>query len=297
MADYTIRVESDSSRAERDLKRIEESARKLEQGFKVNIQFPSIQDSIAGIEKLGRAIQTTYGIARNIPVIGQRFQDVEEILYRLSNIVGTLGKSIELATKASPVNILGLAFNSAADAAFGLSERLSRIGFVIFGLTQSIDILKAAYGKFFNETIGREVQLQQALLRTKTTLISTADVAVNGKRITDPFQAIVALGKPIEDTIESIRTRSLDIAGTTSEAIVQTFGIVASQIGQIGGNLKDAENLAISFAAALGTIGLSDPAYASQEIGSILRGDIDNNSILARSLGLTNDQIAKAKKS
>lgn len=296
MADYTIRIESDSSKAERDIKRIEESARRLEQGFKVNIQFPSLQDTITGVEKLGRAIQVTYGIARNIPLVGDRLRDVEEILIKISNIATTVGKAISLATKATPVNILSTAFNAAADSAFTLSERLSRVGFVIFGLTQSVDILRAAYGKFFNETIGREVQLQQALLRTKTTLISTADVAVNGKRITDPFQAIIALGKPIEETIESIRTRSLDIAGTTSEAIVQTFGIVSSQIGQIGGNLKDAENLAISFAAALGTIGLSDPAYASQEIGSILRGDIDNNSILARSLSISNQDIAKAKK-
>ena len=51
------------------------------------------------------------------------------------------------------------------------------------------------------------------------------------------------------------------------------------------------------FAAALGTIGLSNPMYATQEIRSILTGNIDQNSVLARSLGITNEDIQKAKAS
>ena len=70
--------------------------------------------------------------------------------------------------------------------------------------------------------------------------------------------------------------------------------MVASQVGQIGGGLKEAEDLAINFAAALGTFGI--PLYqARQEIGSILRGDITTDSYLAKALGITNEDIAKAK--
>ena len=70
--------------------------------------------------------------------------------------------------------------------------------------------------------------------------------------------------------------------------------MVASQISQINGNLQDAEDLAIQFAAALGTFGI--PLYqARQEIGSILRGDITIDSYLAKALGITNEDIARAK--
>jgi hypothetical protein len=80
----------------------------------------------------------------------------------------------------------------------------------------------------------------------------------------------------------------------TSDEVIQVFSIVSSQIGNIGGSLKDAEDLAIKFSAALGTFGI--PLYqAQQEIGSIFRGDITADSYLARSLGITNADITRAK--
>ena len=39
---------------------------------------------------------------------------------------------------------------------------------------------------------------------------------------------------------------SLDLAGVTSGEVIEVFGIVASQAGQIGASLEDAEDLALS---------------------------------------------------
>ena len=297
MADYTIRVEAQTREADEKLKRLDRNLNDVERSRKINLQLPSLQDAIDGVESLGKALNTTYSVARNLPVVGGRIQDVETVLGKVGKTGEYVAKSFELIKAASPGQILTTSFRGATGAIDGVARSTASLGYTVFGVTQSVSVLRQAFGGFFDETIGREVRLQEALLRTKTTLVSTADVAANGKRITDPYQAIVALKGPINQTIESIRARSLDIAGTTSDAIVQVFGVVASQIASVGGSLKDAEDLAISFSAALGTMGLSDPMYATQEIRSILTGNIDQNSVLARSLGLTNEEVQKAKTS
>lgn len=297
MADYTIAIQLDSNNAEDKARKIDRQLDQLARPRNIEIRLPSFSGVVNDLKALGDGIATTYKIARNTPIIGNHIRDVED----LGNIAVDTGKKVVgafgLITKATPGNILAGSFQLASKAADSTVKSVASIGFAVFGVTQSVNLLKGAFGSLFNETVGREIRLQEALLRTKTTLVSTADVAAAGKRITDPYQAILKLSKPVEDSIESIRLRSLEIAGTTSEAIIQVFSIVSSQVGNFGGTLKDAEDLAISFSAALGTLGLSDPYYATQEVRSILTGTIDQNSMLARSIGLTNEDITKAKAS
>lgn len=297
MADYTIRIVAETKEADDKVNKLDRRLSSVSQDRKINISIPSINETIAGVKQLGTALNTTYKIARQMPVIGGRIQDIEDLGDIASKTGEKVVKAYKLIAGATPGNLLGTSISASVSGVDNLAKATANLGYTVFGVTQSVNILKSAFGAFFTDTIGREIQLQEALLRTKTTLVSTADVAVNGKRITEPYEAILKLNKPINDTIDSIRQRSLEIAGTTSEAIVQVFGVVASQIGNIGGGLKDAEDLAITFSAALGTLGLSDPMYATQEIRSILTGTIDQNSILARSLGLTNEEVTKAKNS
>lgn len=295
MADYTIRVEADTRDSEEKVNRLDKRLNDVERTRKIDIHLPSLQESIDGVKSLGEAIKTAFNVAKMLP--GNPINDLEDV----GDAVGVVAKKVvdaaSLISKATPTNILGNSFSAASEGAVLLSKNIASLGYQVFGITQSVNILKSAFGGFFDETIGREIKLQETLLRTKTTLVSTADVAVNGKRLTDPYQAILKLEGPVNRAVDNIRTRSLEIAGTTSDAIIQTFGVVAGQIGSIGGSIKDAEDLALSFAGALGTLGLSDPMYATQEIRSILTGNIDQNSVLARSLGLTNEDVARAKKS
>ena len=297
MADYTVRVVAETKEADDKVKKLDKDLSSLEKERKIHFEIPSLSETIENVKALGSTLQTTYKIARNVPVIGPRIQDVEE----LGDIAATTGQKIartfQIIASATPGKILTTSFAASTAAANELAQRISHLGFALFGITEAVGVVKAAFGGMFEDTIGREIKLRESILRTKTTLASTADVVRNGKVIADPFQAIAALDGPINKTIESIRTRSLSIAGTTSDAIIQVFGTVATSISSVGGSLKDAEDLAISFSAALGTMGLSDPYYAVQEIRSIMTGNIDNNSILARSLGLTNEEVAKAKSS
>lgn len=297
MADYTVRIVAETEEADKKVKKLDREVTRVTEDRKLNIAFPSFDDVIQSIQTLGRVLKQTWEIAGKLPILGGRINDIQEVGDIALATLGKIKSALLAIPKLTPGNILQGAFTGAVRGADELSKRVANLGFTIFGVTQSIGVLKGAFGSFFNDTIGREIRLQESLLRTKTTLASTADVAINGKRIADPLEAIVKLEKPIEEALQNIRVRSLDIAGTTSDAIVQVFGVVASQIGNIGGGLKEAEDLAITFSAALGTLGLSDPNYATQEIRSILTGTIDQNSVLARSLGLTNEEVSKAKSS
>ena len=165
------------------------------------------------------------------------------------------------------------------------------------GITQSVNLVKEAFGAMFDDTVGREIRLREQILQTSITLASTNRVLLKGVDIEDPTAKLKALEKPIEASIDRLRTKSLEIAGTTSEALISTFSIVSSQIGRFGGTLKDAEDLAAKFAGALGTLGMSDPGYARQEIGSLLMGNIGPDSVLAKTLGITNADIEQAKRS
>ena len=190
--------------------------------------------------------------------------------------------------------MLGVAFKSAAAGAGILVGEVAKIGFALYGLNEVIGVLRAAWGSFFRETIGREVELRDTILRTRASLASANKVIVNGQEITDPYEKILKLAGPVEQAINSITERSIELAGVTSGEVINMFNMVAANIGRIGGTLKDAEDLAFAFAAGMGTLGM--PGYmAPQEINSILGGYIDRNSRLAQALQISNEDIQKAR--
>ena len=297
MADYTIDIRARVEEAQRKVARLDKQLDELQSKADFKINFPNLEQVAAGFRLVGKGLQLVWKYGDRLPLIGDRIGDIKDISELLNNSLERTVNTLKQIPKVLPTTVLTTGFGLAASSADQLARATANVGYTIFGLKQSIDIVRQAFNGFFNETIGRQARLEESLLRTRTTLVSTADVAVNGIRLTDPYKALMALEGPIDKTIENIRRRSLEIAGTTSDAIVQTFGVVASQIGNVGGDLKDAEDLAISFAGALGTMGLSNPMYATQEIRSILTGTIDQNSVLARALGLTNEEVQKAKTS
>jgi len=177
-------------------------------------------------------------------------------------------------------------------------DNLARIGLAIQGVQLLVGPLAAAWSAAFDAIIGQNIRLEQTILSTQTTLASTGRVIdqATGFELTDPLQKIQALEGGVRQAIDNIRIRSLDLAGVTSQQIIEIFGVVATSISQVNGTLKDAEDLAISFTAALGTLGI--PFFqARQEIGSILGGYITEDSLLAKRLQISNQDIAKAKSS
>lgn len=299
MADFQLKVTAETQGAEKDLKRLGVSAdsatkeRKLRIDVKeINKSFKDVQSNIKEAEN---TIKTFYRISKNIPGIGERVKEFESLAKGAANVAKNAPASAAaLRENAKAGSILSNSFEAASTSASALINNLAKAGFALFAVKQAVGLVQGAFSGFFDETIGREIKLRETILKTQTTLASTNKVFRNGKEITDPYEKIVALTGEVAKRIDSIRERSIALAGVTSNDVIEVFGIVAGQIGQIGGGLKEAEDLAINFAAALGTFGI--PLYqARQEIGSILRGDITMDSYLAKSLGITNEDIAKAK--
>ena len=297
MADFKVKVIAETQDAEQQLRGIEKVADKATKERDIKISIPNYTDVTKNFRELNKDINNAansvkqfYQVASKLPV--GPIAEINQLGGQLTKVAKTAAETGKSVGDAG--DILKSTFDTANRAAESLVSRLTRIAVSLYVIKEAAGIVQSAFGGMFNETIGREIKLRETILKTQTTLASTNKVFKNGKEITDPYQKIVSLTGAVRKNIDSIRERSIALAGVTSGEVIEVFGMVSSQVGQIGGGLKEAEDLAINFAAALGTFGI--PLYqARQEIGSILRGDITTDSYLAKALGITNDDINKAK--
>lgn len=296
MAEYTVDINVNDSEANRKLKEVTKNA--AQAGKPVNIEFkvPNLQQTVDGLNSVGKALEFSLNVAKGIPAISDQLYAIQEVSKGVTSGVQKLGTVLQdVIYYSNPKNGLVDTLTTAVEKTGTLIDSTARLGFTIFGVTQSVNVLGAAFGGLFQDTIGREIKLRDTLLSVNTTLAGTNKIIANGTVVKDVTKQIELLEGPVRKSIDNLRVKSLDIAGTTSEAVIQTFQVVASNIGTFGGSLKDAENLAAKFAGALGTLGMSDPMYARQEITSILQGNIDQNSVLAKTIGITGPDIQKAK--
>lgn len=297
MADFQLKVTAETQDAERKLQQVDKVATEATRDRPIKVEIPNYSqlsknfgDLKKDINEAANTVKQFYRVAGQLPV--GPVKEINEMASQLKNVASAANDTRKNVGDAGDV-IRGT-LEGAGKAAESLVGRLTRVAFSLYVVNQAVQAVNEAFAGMFKATIGREIQLRETILKTQTTLASTNKVFRNGKEITDPYQKIVSLTGEIGKRIDSIRERSIALAGVTSNDVIEVFGIVASQIGQVGGGLKEAEDLAINFAAALGTFGI--PLYqARQEIGSILRGDITMDSYLAKSLGITNKDIADAK--
>ena len=210
-----------------------------------------------------------------------------------SNQVSPVLRSIqeELLGLRQPLQVFDLFRSSFGGITSSIVQATTTIGF--FG--QGMSTLRGLVSNGpFRLLIGQTVELQGQLLSVASTMAATSKIISNGFEIKDPTQAILALNQPINDQIRQLRIDSIDLVGVTSKQLIPVFQQVAQGATPIGATLSDARSLTIDFAAALGT--LQVPLFQSrQEIQSIFLGTIDMNSILAKSLGITNTMVAKWK--
>ena len=297
MADFKLKVSAETQEAQKNVEKLSKAVEETTKDRQIKIEIPNYSavsknftDLKKDITSATNTISQFYRVAGQIP--GTPVQTLNEMGQNLKSVAKAANEAKQSTGSAGEV--ISGTLNTAGKAAESLVRRLTTIAFSLYVINEAAQAVQQAFGGMFNETLGREIKLRETILKTQTTLASTNKVFKDGKEITDPYQKIIQLTGAVRKNIDSIRERSIALAGVTSNEVIEVFGIVAAQVGQIGGGLKEAEDLAINFAAALGTFGI--PLYqARQEIGSILRGDITMDSYLAKSLGITNEDIAKAK--
>jgi hypothetical protein len=299
VSDFRLNVIAETQAAERKLQQVDKAADKATRYRAIKIDLGELNKTFTTLERnftqTAKRVKQAYTVSKYIPGLSEQVNKAEEYTKATVNTVKAQYKIGQNLTKnAQAAGIFTNTLNAASKSSGAVLDNLAKVGLATFALKEAVGVVQAAWNGFFNNTIGREIKLRETILKTQTTLASTNRVFAGGKEITDPYQKIVSLTGAVAERIDSIRERSIALAGVTSNDVIEVFGLVAAQVGQIGGGLKEAEDLAINFAAALGTFGI--PLYqAQQEIGSILRGDITTDSYLAKALGITNEDIARAK--
>ena len=299
MANYSVKVTADTKAAAKSLSGLDKQIDKVTKTRQLSLNLPNykqFKSQIDGIQDAAEGaannVKLFYQVARNAPIAGDKLRVIEDGIEAIGTTAAKTSKVI--SENNSTTKVMGNVTTATTRKVGDMLGSLAKLTIVLYGVREATTMVTAAFGGMFKETVGRAAKFQETLLKTKTTLASTNRVFLDGVQVTDPLEKINALSGEIDERVESIRQRSIDLAGVTSNDVVEVFGMVASQISQINGDLKQAEDLAIQFSAALGTFGI--PLYqARQEIGSILRGDVTVDSYLAKALGITNEEIQKAK--
>lgn len=245
----------------------------------------------------------TTGFGRSLlsnlaPVVDQVDSFVLDIVSRVESIPAQLTKPLESVSQASgflsglsePAEIFGLLQTGAA----GVANGLQAIGQQFYFVDNAVQALQQVASKPYEFFIAQNVKLQEQLLATQSTLAATNTIIQGGQKVSDPTQAIQALEGSVESAIGRLRKGSLELVNVTSKDLIDSFQIVAGQSANIGASLDESADLTLSFGAALGTLGVPI-SQSRQEIQSILAGTIDQNSVVAKSLGITNQQVQTYK--
>lgn len=205
---------------------------------------------------------------------------------------------------ASGINVIFSITDLASPALANVRSEMSRVASgitqastALFFWSEAFGQIQAASSQFYDLFIGQNERTRQQILATQSSLAAVQDVYMNGVKLTDPTAAIQAFEVPIRKSLNQIALDSLELVGVTSGQLTDLFQValtnatkITAQSKEFADPIKAAERLTISFAGAFGALGIP-LEQASQEMGSILTAQIDSNSVLAKGLGITNQQV------
>lgn len=249
------------------------------------------------------------GIAAQIaPVIDQVDSFILGTVEKLKAIPEKLTQPIDAVSNGA-FGIAGLGeptelFNAIQSGAGQAFSAIASVGEQITFFSSGLDTLRSVIANGpFELLIGQNIKLREQILSTQASLVSTNKVVdgftggaeVKSKTNPDDNAANLkaqfdAVEGPIKRAIDDIRKGSLELSGVTSGQLIDTFNIIATQAGSIGLSLKQSSDLTLSMAAAFSTLGVP-LEQARQEINSILQGQITSDSVVGKSLGITNEQV------
>ena len=283
-----------------------------------NIEFPSIptEDVAALAEALGLSAEAaqTLQAELNLPSDAieevvrslKQFDDVDlpvdEQFEQLNSRLGITREQFDRLRSAVDQTSggiqggLGRLFNSVAQVAFGFNQ-----------ITQAVQTLASTARPAYEYLIGANEKLNQQMLQSAATIVATSKVENAGGKL-DNLDAIRALQPKLKASIKEVELATMSLVGVTSQQTSEVFNVILANTGQLNGQLKSAATQAEKFkdpldaaaklapglVATLGTIGLP-MAQAAQEVGSLLKGEIDQSAQVAKSLGITRQMIESWK--
>lgn len=127
----------------------------------------------------------------------------------------------------SPITLIFTALDQTSGAVKNVVAGATSISFAYNNIQETIQSLQAKGAQAYQKLIGQNVELQQQLLSTQASLVSTNKVVSQGLEVTDPTKAIKALTEPVNEAIAQMRKGSLELVGVTSAELVPLFQITA----------------------------------------------------------------------
>jgi hypothetical protein len=273
-----------------------------------------IADEAPGIAQLANAFGITGNAARRLMTdIGKTPEEILEIAESL--------KAMRSAGASSAEQILGLSarFGLTADQARRLqasirgtfdneNTRISQFGdgvgalaFKFNNVITAIQSLAAAAKPAYDLLIGSNEKLNAQLLSSQTNLASSTRISQGGQDITDPIAKIQATQPALKAALKQVEEDTRSLVGVTSSQVNELFQITLTNAASLNNQSKQfpdpiaaATSLTKGWAASLKVIGIPLD-QARQEINSIVKGQVDQNSLLAKNLNISNEQVNKWK--
>ena len=185
---------------------------------------------------------------------------------------------------------------------FGQSGK--SLGDVAFGFNNIIGAvlnLKAALAPAYDLLIGQNERLNQQLLSSQANIAATSRLFKDGVEITDPTEKVQASQESLKAALAELERKTVDLVGVTSAQVNEVFQITLQNAADLTGqsvefsdSISASTELTRGLVATMGTLGVPLD-QARQEINSIIKGQITSDSILAKSLGITNQQVNQWK--
>lgn len=283
-----------------------------------------VADGLSGIGE--GAAETTSAVIRLAQALGSSYSEAEQFTKGLNGNAATLASaaeryrqlqavsadqettqralSQEFGLTAQQAEQLGNALQSAsrkAEGFEGVGKTIGELAFRFNNVVTAIQSLAAAAQPAYDFLIGSNERLAATALSAQTNLASSVDIFKDGVQITDPTAAIQATGPAISAAFKQIEKDTQSLVGVTSAQVNELFNITLTNAGLLNEQSKKfpdpiaaATELTKGWAASLKVVGIPLD-QARQEINSILKGQIDQNSVLAKNLNINNNQVAQWK--
>lgn len=169
-----------------------------------------------------------------------------------------------------------------------LQSNLFAINNLRFGL-QSFAFLAQSS---LNTILSQAITLENQILSLTGSFASLNSVKLGGQEITNITEKINSIEPAIKAAIGQVREISLSVSGVTSSQLVDVFQTIAQNSAQANLSIKDSVGLVKSFSAGL--VSANIPLFQQrQEIQSILTAQINQDSTLAKQLGITNELVKR----
>ena len=174
---------------------------------------------------------------------------------------------------------------------------LAEVAFRFNNVVGALQNLRAAAAPVYDSLIASNEKLNAQILSSQTNLASSVRIFKGGNEIVDRTEKIQASAGKLRAAIKQIEIDTQSLVGVTSSQVNELFQITLTNAGALNQQSKQfpdaisaATSLTKGWAASLKVVGIP-LNQARQEINSIIKGQITQDSILAKNLNITNQQV------